>query len=105
MNIFHESQNQSPTIYYSIMALDYIIPVAFVIVTFTTILWLWWIVRKKDMKIESKIKIYQVIPIYRNYLKMQTSFQFATHLSSLLQTGMPMKDILDYMTQQKDRKR
>jgi len=41
------------------------------------------------------------LPVYRKITKLQTSFHFAIHFSTLLKTGMPYKDILDHMTEQK----
>ncbi len=44
--------------------------------------------------------LYSRIPLYRSYIKRQTSFHFAALYSSLLQTGMPMKELLHYMSRQ-----
>src|SRR5699024_11034338 len=49
----------------------------------------------------TRIKIYKMIPIYRNFVSMQTSFQLATHVSMLLQTGMSLNGVLHYMSEQK----
>lgn len=59
-----------------------------------------WILTKHRLSIEKKMKIYSKIPVYRNYLKLQTSFHFAAHFSSLLKTGMSFKEILHHMSKQ-----
>lgn len=56
---------------------------------------------KKSIPIEKQIVIYTKIPILRNYLQVQNSFLFATHVSSLLKTGLSLKDILEHIRHQK----
>lgn len=60
-----------------------------------------WAACHHAIALDTRIKLYQYIPIYRGYIKRQTSFHFATLFSSLLQTGMPIKELLHYMSQQK----
>lgn len=100
MNIFQTNENIPSTIKYSLMIINYFIPIVLLLITFLIISIYVFSKYKKKLTIDFQEKVYQLIPIYRNYLKKQTSFQFSTHLSALLQTGMPLKDILYYMTQQ-----
>ncbi|MFD1412767.1 type II secretion system F family protein [Oceanobacillus jeddahense] len=60
-----------------------------------------WIFIRKNISLETKMNWYKRAPLYRSYLRKQTSFHFATLYSSLLQTGMPMKEILKYMSKQR----
>ncbi|MFC2948184.1 competence type IV pilus assembly protein ComGB [Virgibacillus sediminis] len=55
---------------------------------------------KKFISIDKQIGWYQLIPVYRHYLKIRTSFFFATHFGMMLRTGMPFSKILSYMTKQ-----
>src|SRR5699024_9938697 len=57
---------------------------------------------KQKVSIQTQLKVYNLIPIYRTYLRLQTSFLLATHLSTLLKTGMPIKEILTILSQQKN---
>ncbi|HLQ71068.1 MAG TPA: competence type IV pilus assembly protein ComGB [Bacillota bacterium] len=56
---------------------------------------------RKYVAIEKQIYVYSKIPILRQYLKLQTSFLFATHVSSLLKTGLSLRDILENIQHQK----
>lgn len=60
-----------------------------------------WQINKQKFRIQTQLVIYKRIPIYRQYLRLQTSFQFATHLSTQLKTGISLKDILYNMSRQK----
>lgn len=55
---------------------------------------------KHKIGIEKQIMIYRSIPVYRKYKKLHISFLFATHFSSLLKTGMSIKEILSVMENQ-----
>lgn len=74
--------------------------VMFIIVIFFTIGTAIWIFVKKSISLETRMALYRRIPFYRSYVRRQTSFHFATLYSSLLQTGMPMKELLHYMSKQ-----
>lgn len=60
-----------------------------------------WSFLKSRISIDIQIKYYLKLPIYREYLKLQTTFLFCLHLSSLLKTGMPLKDSLRTLHTQK----
>ncbi|WP_430785294.1 competence type IV pilus assembly protein ComGB [Virgibacillus flavescens] len=81
-----------------------------IINVFGTLLWIslstllflliFWKAFRQKISVVRQIRIYQHIPIYRSYKRLQTSFLFATHFSSLLKTGMSFKDILTIMASQ-----
>jgi competence protein ComGB len=50
---------------------------------------------------DKQIQLYERIPFYRSYLRLQTSFMFASQFSTLIKTGLSFKDILEQMTKQK----
>jgi competence protein ComGB len=60
---------------------------------------IWRRIREK-IPIEEQIKFLKKIPIYHRYLTVQTSFQFATHFTSLLQAGLSLKEILQELKKQ-----
>src|SRR5690625_2594051 len=92
--IIFQTSDDLPTIMkYTIVMIDYFIPIFVLFVILLSIVALWWVRHKKTLNIKIQLKIFKAIPMYRTYLKKQTSFQFATHLSALLKTGMPLKDI------------
>ncbi|WP_188453668.1 competence type IV pilus assembly protein ComGB [Virgibacillus oceani] len=100
LDLFQSNPETSSTVYLSMVVIDFLS--SFVMVLFVLILiggGLWQI-NKQKLSIEKQIKVYRSIPIYRKYKQIQTSFLFATHFSSLLKTGIPIKEILTIMSQQ-----
>lgn len=98
--MFQTSAEASNTINISIFLID-ILSYSLLICTITTICFFFiWQFYKSKVSIESRLKFYQNIPFLRSYLRMQTSFLFATHLSTLLKTGMSIKDILQNLNKQ-----
>lgn len=65
------------------------------------LLLLLWLRYQSRYSIAIKIKWYEKVPLYRRYLKIHTTFQLATHISSSLKSGLPFKDILAHLTKQK----
>lgn len=59
-----------------------------------------WRIGKQKIPVEDQLRIFRRIPIYKSYLKIQTSFQFAAHFSSLLTAGLTLKEILHEITKQ-----
>ncbi|MGP4042340.1 competence type IV pilus assembly protein ComGB [Gracilibacillus sp. D59] len=53
------------------------------------------ITMKQQISIELKIQLIKRIPIYSKYKQMQTTYLFVTHLSSLLTSGLTIKDSLE----------
>jgi len=101
VDLFQSSSEASSTVTLSIMIIEFL--GTFVLVTSILLLFsaLLWQINKRKIKIDQQIKFYNSIPIYRKFLKLQTSFLFATHLSTLLKTGMSIKEILHHMAKQK----
>ncbi|WP_077596506.1 competence type IV pilus assembly protein ComGB [Oceanobacillus kimchii] len=75
---------------YFILIVLFLILIAFV----------FWSVFKKKISTDLKIKIISKIPLLASYYRKQTSFHFATQLSSLLQAGMSFHTLLSYMAYQ-----
>lgn len=62
---------------------------------------LFWKVKQKTIPVASRIRIYQRIPFYRSYVRLNTSHQLATHMSTLFQSGLTIQEVLRYLQQQK----
>ncbi|WP_058307462.1 competence type IV pilus assembly protein ComGB [Gracilibacillus massiliensis] len=58
------------------------------------LLFVFTVLFKNALSIESKIKLILNIPIYNRYSKMRTTYLLATHLASLFQSGLTMRDSL-----------
>lgn len=99
-NLFQSSQEAATTISMSIIVIDVVSTIVIICIILTILITFFWKVNKKKLDIKKQITIYQSIPVLRKYLKLQTSFLFATHLSNLLKTGMPIKDILANLADQ-----
>lgn len=52
------------------------------------------------ISVKQRIKLYTSIPILRSFVTLYVSFMFAIHVSTLLQAGMTMKEILEHLTSQ-----
>lgn len=101
IDIFQSSSEASSMIYFSMMFIEILIKLLLAFFILIIICSLIWFVNKKKFSVVTQIKLYSMLPIYRQYLRLQTSFEFATHLSTQLKTGMPMKEILNNMSKQK----
>jgi len=100
IDIFQMSDESSTTILFSIYIIEWLNKLLLfsVALLFTGSL-LWKFIQQR-LSMEQKIKVYNLIPVYRQYLKLKTSFLFATHMSTLLKTGMPIKEILTILGKQ-----
>ncbi|WP_018933838.1 competence type IV pilus assembly protein ComGB [Gracilibacillus lacisalsi] len=65
---------------------------AFLLVIFLTIC---SITMKQMLSIESKVQLITRVPIYNKYKRMQITYLFVTHLSSMLTSGLTIKDSLE----------
>ncbi|WP_156290808.1 competence type IV pilus assembly protein ComGB [Oceanobacillus salinisoli] len=94
-------QSESSTsINYSIMFIDFLSSFLILSIIIFITLSLIWLLFKSYIPIEKSIQLYKKIPGYRDYLRMQSSYFFASHFSSLLKTGMSFKEILQHMSNQ-----
>ncbi|MBC5637199.1 type II secretion system F family protein [Ornithinibacillus sp. BX22] len=88
--IIHSAIRLSSLLYYSTILILIILFIMY---------WIWKQI-KATIPIGLQIKIYRSTPLYRNYLTLNTSFLFATHVESLLKTGLPIKDVLTILSKQ-----
>lgn len=59
-----------------------------------------WKIKKKALSIGAQMEFYEKIPFYRSYVRLNTSHQFATHMSTLFESGLTIKEILLYLQKQ-----
>ncbi|KGX85029.1 competence type IV pilus assembly protein ComGB [Pontibacillus marinus] len=59
------------------------------------------VISQKRSPIERVLSVYRRIPGWRTYLKTQTSYLFSYHFSSLLKSGMSIKQCLSIMRDQR----
>lgn len=75
-----------------------IINVITVLIVFTfialIIIWVLWPRIKKRMTTPGVINLYNKIPVWKSYTRLQTTYMFSYHLSSLLLSGMQIRKAL-----------
>lgn len=59
-----------------------------------------WKYYEKRLSIPVQLQIYSRIPLYRSYLRLQTSFYFASHVSLFLRAGLSINQILEHLKEQ-----
>src|SRR5690625_3184390 len=101
VELFQYSNDSSSTVLYSIIFIDIATTISLIGLFITLVGFIGWKYYRQKLPIEDQLLLYQKIPIYRFYVRMQTSYYFATHISMFLQTGMSMNKILDQMSKQK----
>lgn len=101
VDLFQTSTEASATVVLSIMIIDYLGILVIVFAVVFLIGLVIWNFTKQKVTTGKQIKLYYAIPFYRKFLKLQTSFLFATHFSNLLKTGMSFKEILQQLSNQK----
>lgn len=90
----------SPAIQLTFFVLQWFSYFILIVIILILLLFIFWSVYKKRISTDLKIKFLSRIPILSSYYRKQTSFHFATQLSSLLQTGMSFNTLLSYMANQ-----
>ncbi|WP_077326952.1 type II secretion system F family protein [Virgibacillus siamensis] len=100
IDIFQNNAGTASTAFISVIVIDFITKFMMVSVLLLIAGFVFAMLVKRKIGIEKQIILFRSIPIYRKYKKLHTSFLFATHFSSLLKTGMPIKEILSVMERQ-----
>jgi competence protein ComGB len=100
-DLFQSSSQASSSLVFSIFIIDFLFNTGLFVILILLIGFLGWRIMKNKINIETQIKMINALFVYRKMVKLQTSFHFATHFGTLLKTGMPYKDILEHMADQK----
>lgn len=99
-NLFQDNQTTSTMISASVSVINIFKVFLVISAVISIVIYFSRTYLKKKVSIERQILIYSKIPILRKFLTIQTSFLFATHVSSLLKTGLPLKEILEHIQHQ-----
>ncbi|MFB4166458.1 type II secretion system F family protein [Virgibacillus sp. JSM 102003] len=100
MDLFNNNTETTSTVMLSVAVIDLLVRFITVLALMTVLFLIIWHIVKHKVSVEKQIKFYRVIPIYYQYKRMQISFLFATHVSSLLKTGISIREILSNMSEQ-----
>lgn len=101
LTLLQSSQQASQTINISLIIIDLFVTASIFCIIVLPIGFYFWQKFKRHWPIEQQLKLYNKIPFYRSIIRMQTSFQFASNMQSLLKTGLSFKEIFSEMTDQK----
>ncbi|WP_164668623.1 competence type IV pilus assembly protein ComGB [Virgibacillus doumboii] len=101
IDLFQNNSGTSSTVMLSIIIIDFSGKFLMIAGFISVLCFLLWRFNKNKVSIEKQIRFYGFIPIFRHYKKLQISFLIATHFSSLLKTGMSIKEILVILSEQK----
>jgi len=100
LQLYASMNVQSTTILTTLQWLDrslyFIFGLAFLSVLFIVSM----VITQKKASIEKVLSYYQLLPVWRTYLTTQTSYLFSYHFSSLLKSGMSVKQCLTIMMEQ-----
>lgn len=94
---FHGAQNISSL--FSII--DFISTFFLISVLLCFILYILWKLIHRKLTLQSKTKLYNLIPIVRKFKKLEISYYFSFHFSTLLLNGLSVKSTLQIMAEQK----
>lgn len=99
-SLFYQKEISGFLINILLIFTEWITPLFLLLMFSFWILYYFWKRYRDKLKMETQIKIMESIPMFRSFLKMRTSYQFATHVSTLLKTGMPMNQVIHYVANQ-----
>ncbi|MDY0405589.1 competence type IV pilus assembly protein ComGB [Virgibacillus sp. 179-BFC.A HS] len=100
-DLFQSSTQASSTVSLFLFVIDFLSSLAFVLLVIVVVVGFNWKFFQHKISMDTRIRVYRAIPIFRVLLRMNTSFQFATHFTAMLKTGMPLKEILDILSSQR----
>lgn len=100
LKLFQHSQESSNTIVLAITFIDILVGLVLIMICIILVSFFGWKFYLKKLPIEEQITYFIKIPIYRSFIRLQTSYYFTTHISMFLKTGMSMQTILRQMTLQ-----
>lgn len=101
-NFFLMDSDSAKSVVYSIMIIDVLSNIFIFTVIIGIIGGLIFKRVQKSLDIEQLLKIYQKIPVYRNLIRLQTSYYFSLQMSMFLKTGISLKAILKHLSTQNE---
>lgn len=102
LEMFQLGTESTHTVQLSIFLIDFVSTIILFGLGGLLLVVFFWSKLKDKLSLEKRLQIYGKVPVYRDFLRMQTTFYFATHLSMFLKTGMSIKNILEYMEKQEE---
>jgi len=100
LQLYASMNVQSTTILTTLKWLDRSLYFMFAFAMLTVLFFTVLVITQKKASIEKVLLVYRRIPGWRTYLKTQTSYLFSYHFSSLLKSGMTIKQSLSIMRDQ-----
>ncbi|HEY4602629.1 MAG TPA: type II secretion system F family protein [Cerasibacillus sp.] len=101
MELFHANPHTTKTIQISLFVVQLMFQIGITLIIIAILVAIIWYIAKHKLPIEKQIKLYATIPVFRHFLTIRTSYLFATHFSTLLKTGLSLKEILNMMKGQR----
>lgn len=99
--LFQSSSDASQTISLFINIIEYSGIFVGIFLVILLIVLSFWHFNKNKLTIKRQINIFNKIPVYRTFISLQVSFQFSMYLSTMLRSGMPLREVLASMAEQK----
>jgi len=100
IGLFETSANRSSAVELSIFLIDLLGVLLLLTFLLFAACFIFWKTSRKKLDTPKQLHLLKKIPLVRKYVRLHTSFLFAAHLSSLLKTGLPMKEVFLYMSRQ-----
>lgn len=102
LDMFQYHATSAKTVQLTLFVFNTVFTLLFVIFSLMLGIFLFWRLKKHQLSIEQQLSLLHYIPIYRHYIRLQTSFYFATHVSLFLKTGLSLKQIVQHMQRQNE---
>ncbi|CQR46834.1 type IV pilin biogenesis protein [Paraliobacillus sp. PM-2] len=100
IQLFQSTTYISEFTLFSLQLINHFFHLFIFIICLSVIVSLSWFAIKRKCTIKTKITIYQRTPFVRTFIKLYITFLFSLHLSSLLHSGLSLKDSLKILTKQ-----
>lgn len=102
IEMFQYNVNTANTVNGMLYIFNLVITIILLFAIILSVFYFVWKFLQKKLSIEKQIQMYVSIPILRDYVRLQTSFYFATYVSLFLKTGLSIKQIIEHMEEQKE---
>lgn len=100
IELFQAHPQTTKTIQFSLLVIQFLSHLGIILVVITLLMVVIWYLIQHKLPIGRRIKVYASIPVFHKFLTIRTSYLFATHFSTLLKTGLSLKEILKMMNKQ-----
>lgn len=100
LEMFQHHDQSRKTVTISLFLMNTFITIIFIAIISGIIAAVLGLFMHKKLHIREQIKILRHIPVLRIIIKWRTSFQFASHMATLLRTGFSLNNVLNHMIKQ-----